>query len=267
MADLPDKTCHSRQDVTRFFGSTEACLEHLIDVRKSTICRCGQGAQCGPLYRVRASAYRSRSCGRLLWPTADTLLHGSNVALNIWFETFWLFSISPSGLTVNFVQRYFGISHVAAWRLLTRLRMHVSLLREKAVLGLACRETVISDTDIRSVTSARSSRTTTGKVVGMSDGTEIYTFLLARRRPHAVATAVKGHLAENSPIVTLDRAIYRTLARVDGSLHRLASEDELRDHPAWRDLAGFWVNLKKRLAGTYKHFREENLLGYIKEFE
>jgi ISXO2 transposase-like protein len=258
----------SRRYFKSVFGSDEECLNHVMQIRKNTICYCSMGENCGPLYKVRKSTFRSRRCGRLLWPLAQTLFHRSNISLAVWFEALWLFSICRNGLTVNFTQRYFGISHVAAWRLLTRLRMHITLLREQTVLGLNDREVVIADTDVKSVRSSRSTRTTTGKVIGMSDGSDIFAFLIARRRPQAVSKVAELHLTQGTRVATLDFPIYQSLARSGGGLVvRRLSEYELRDNLAWKDLKGFWVHLKRTLAGTYKHFREENLIGYVKELE
>lgn len=146
--------------------------------------------------------------------------------------------------------------------------MHLTLLRERTVLGLNGREVVMTDTDLKSVRSARSVRTTTGKVIGMSDGVEIYTFLVARRRTHAVAKMALPHLAQAARVATLDRPIYRSLVRSTSiETTRHLTDDELRENQAWREMEGFWINLKRMLAGTYKHFREENLIGYLKEFE
>jgi hypothetical protein len=145
--------------------------------------------------------------------------------------------------------------------------MHVTLMRESTVLGLNDREVIIADTDVRSVISSRSSRTTTGKVIGMSDGSDIFAFLITRRRPHAVSKLAELHLAQGARVATLDRPIYQSLARTRERAVRRISEDELKDNVAWKELAGFWIHLKRMLAGTYKHFREENLIGYIKEFE
>ena len=258
----------SRRDLKRRFGCNEACLQHLIRIRQSELCVCGKGGECGPLYRVRASAFRSRICGHLIWPASNTLFHNSNIDLSKWFEALWLFSISRNGLTVNFTQRYFGISHVAAWRLLTRLRMHITLLRERVILGSTGREVVVTDSDIKSVKSTRSTRTSTGKVVAISDGEEMYTFLIPRRRPSAVARIVRKHLAVNSRIAAADRPIYRSLSGAKSGLQvRYLSDEELLEVYAWREIAGYWLTSKGMLAGTYKHFREKNLMGYLKEFE
>ena len=109
---------------------------------------------------------------------------------------------------------------------------------------------------------------TTGKVIAMSDGSDIFAFLIARRRPQAVSKVAELHLTQGARVATLDCPIYQSLARSGGGLVvRRLSEQELGDNVAWRELLGFWVHLKRTLAGTYKHFREENLIGYVKELE
>jgi hypothetical protein len=145
--------------------------------------------------------------------------------------------------------------------------MHVTLLRERTVVGLGDREVVMGDTNVASVRSARTTRTTVGKVIGMSDGLEIYTCLVRRRWPHIVAKATKDHVAQGASIVTLDRPIYRSIRTgKSASSIRHLSEDELLELPTWRELLGYWMNLKRMLA-IYKHFGEQNLIGYLKEFE
>lgn len=145
--------------------------------------------------------------------------------------------------------------------------MHITLLREKTVLG-SRQQVVIADTNIRSVRSARRSRTTTAKLVGMSDGSAIYTFLLPRQpRPHGVVKGALPHLSKDARVAALDRPIYRSLVKMNGASKLHPSEDELHDVPGWRELDIFWVRLKGRLSNTYMHFREERLMRYIKEFE
>ena len=121
----------SLQNVALRFGTEDACVEHVMQMRF------GQGAPCQKCGRISSwcrrttKLYALRCCGLVVSPLTDTLFHRTNMPLRLWFYAMLHFANSHEGVNAGFLERHLGISYNAAFRMAQRIRWHLSELERK----------------------------------------------------------------------------------------------------------------------------------------
>lgn len=244
------------------FPDESACLEFLVEKRRETRDLCGTGLECKlSVDRGASTLLRCRICRRRYSPRSATLAYNSNVPLLKWFELFWLFSAMPDGLTVSFVMRYLGISHVAAWRMLQSLRLHIDAQRRFIQLGGGDRAVVLRWTNLR----VRTPRRRTLLVFALDDGKEIVSLTCPERRAKYIRQFLSERLVPNAQLSIPDRydckmaaSRYRNTIVVRDSSEILAEEGR---GPSFVTGLNDWVRR------VYKHVRPDYAGLYVRERE
>jgi transposase-like protein len=118
------------------FPDEQACWAHLRAVRWP------EGFEC-PACRHRESSWlarrrleQCRSCRRQTSVTAGTVLHGTRVALRIWFLAFFFLGRHKKGISALQFQRDTGLgSYQTAWTLLHKVRAALGEASERQLSG------------------------------------------------------------------------------------------------------------------------------------
>lgn len=117
-------------DVTTQFGTDEACLDFLEELRWPDGVRC---LKCGSekLSRItrksrsknkRARLFQCLSCDYQFTPTTGTIFADSHLPLSKWFLAVGLMINAKKGLSAKQMQRDLGCGYQTAWYLCHRIR-------------------------------------------------------------------------------------------------------------------------------------------------
>ena len=243
------------------FPNEAACLEYLTAKRLQAGDLCGTGQECKfSIDRGVSALLRCRTCLRRYSPRTATLTYNSNISLLKWFELLWLFSAMPEGLTVDFVRRYLGISHVAAWRMLLKLRLHIDAQRRSVQFGGDGRPVVMTWTNLR----VRTSRRRTLLVFALEDGKEISSLTCPDRRTKYIRHFLSERITQPAQLIIPDRFDCKMAVR------RYGNSVVVRDSSDPVGRAGessFVADLNGWVKRIYKHVRPDYAALYVREKE
>lgn len=113
-----------REFLTKF-GTEEACLQHIMDVRfGGTRFDC---PACGVIDSTfhklaKRRAYSCAACGHHVLPTAGTILHDTRTPLTLWFYAMYLFVTTRHGVSGKELQRQLGVTYKTAYRIGMQIR-------------------------------------------------------------------------------------------------------------------------------------------------
>lgn len=122
-----------REFLTKF-GTEEACLQHIMDVRYG-----GTRFDCPKCRTIEATFHKLASrrvfscaaCGHHVLPTAGTILHDTRTPLTLWFYAMYLFVTTRHGVSGKELQRQLGVTYKTAYR----IGMQIRELTKKADLS------------------------------------------------------------------------------------------------------------------------------------
>ncbi len=120
MADFP----RSLIEFQRRFPDEAACAAYLAAARWPDGFRCphcGHGK--GWELATKAHTWECAGCGKQTSVTAGTVMHGSKLALTVWFWAAYLMATHSNGIAALQLQKQLGLgSYKAAWLLCAKLR-------------------------------------------------------------------------------------------------------------------------------------------------
>ena len=134
MSDYPD----SLPDFQRRFPDDAACAEYLAAVRWPEGFRCPAcGHDAAWTLRTKAWTYECRGCRRQASVRAGTILHGSKLALTLWFWAAYLMATHSNGISALQLQKQLGLgSCKSAWLLCAKLRRAMVAPERNPLTGL-----------------------------------------------------------------------------------------------------------------------------------
>ncbi len=108
----------------RMFPDDDACAGWLMSVRWPEGFECPRcGHDHGWALRGKAHTFECARCHRQTSVTAGTILHGSKLALTIWFWAAYLMATHSNGISALQLQKQLGIGcYRTAWTLAAKLR-------------------------------------------------------------------------------------------------------------------------------------------------
>ena len=122
----------------RRFPDEAACAAYLADLRwPDGFCcpACGHGAAWA--LRTKPWTYECRGCRRQTSVKAGSLMHGSKLALSVWFWAAYLMATHSNGISALQLQRQLGLgSYKTAWLLCAKLRVAMVDPQRKPLAGL-----------------------------------------------------------------------------------------------------------------------------------
>jgi transposase-like protein len=122
----------------KHFGTDEACRAHLERVRwpNRAVCdRCGSINQAGPV-GGRTGFYRCHACAKQFSVTVGTPMHGSHLAVHVWYLALYLGLASSKGISSVKLGEHLGVGQKTAWFLGQRLRAMLDAGETLALSGI-----------------------------------------------------------------------------------------------------------------------------------
>ncbi len=115
------------------FGTEEACLNALIDARRTA------GMPCPRCDNPKSYVYGRRvgctRCGRRWSVTAGTVMANTKLALTVWFRAMHLMTSTKQGISAVELARRLGVSYPTGWYLHKRLCRAMTERGERYQLG------------------------------------------------------------------------------------------------------------------------------------
>jgi len=108
----------------RRFGDDRACAEYLFSVRWPEGFRCPTcGHPKGWALETKAWTFQCAKCAKQTSVTAGTIMHGSKLALHVWFWAAYLMATHSNGISAMQLWKQLGLgSYKSAWLLAAKLR-------------------------------------------------------------------------------------------------------------------------------------------------
>ncbi len=257
----------------RRFADDRACAEYLMEVRWPEGFRCPAcGHDRGWALAAKAWTYECARCARQTSLRAGTVMHGSKLALHIWFWAAYLMATHSNGISALQLQRQLGLgSYKSAWLLCAKLRSAMVDPERNPLTGLIeIDETAINHRTRSDPPAGGSGRSHQGKlliagaveVVGPGprrirlahvrdySADSLHGFIATAAAPGAVAKTDGWSAYAGAPGVAHDPHVIGTMAAhvVLPWVHRVFS------------------NLKTWALGVYHGLRPKHLQSYLDEF-
>ncbi len=120
MAEFP----RSLPEFQRRFPDDAACAAYLAEARWPAGFVCPSSAHCKAWrLKTKANTYECSRCRRQTSVTAGTVMHGSKLALGVWFWAAYLMATHSNGISALQLQSQLGLgSYKTAWLLCGKLR-------------------------------------------------------------------------------------------------------------------------------------------------
>ena len=265
------------QNIAQFFKqfpTDEACLNHLFNVRF------GQGHECPSCerpsnwYRIKAErAYSCQWCGYHLHPTVGTPFEQTRTPLQLWFYAIYLFTTTRNGVAAKELQRQLGVTYKTAWRIAGLIREHMATVDGDGVLGGVWQSVQIDETYVGGIRKGgKRGRGADGKtvVIGMMDGDEVVTKVVANVKRSSLLPVINAHVAKGSLVSTDELKSYNSLP--DHGYRHITVNHGAGQYvgtmgATTNGIEGFWSQLKRSINGTHIHVSSKHLWKYAKEAE
>jgi transposase-like protein len=253
------------------FGSDEACLAHLFNVRFGKDYACPKCNRKTNWFRIEAErAYSCQWCGHHLHPTAGTLFEDTRTPLQLWFYAFYLFTTSRHGVPAKELERQLGVTYKTAWRMAHLIREHMEFIDGEFPLfgDVECDETYVGGR----TTGGKRGRGAAGKTVvfGMLQrGGQVMTKVVPNVRGKTLKPIIEGNVMDGSTVHTDELHSYNGLANkgYDHQTVNHAAGEYVKGKSHVNGMENFWKHLKGSIRSTHIHVSKKHLHKYTKEFE
>ena len=258
----------------RMFRHDDACAAWLASVRWPEGFECPRcGHDHGWALRGKAHTFECARCHRQTSVTAGTILHGSKLALTVWFWAAYLMATHSNGIAALQLQNQLGIgSYRSAWLLAAKLRKAMVDPERDPLSGLIeVDETALAFRTKNDPVAGGAGRSHDGKllVVGaveVGDGNAPGRLRLAEIASYG-AESLNRFIGHNIAAAST--------AKTDGWAGYAAAPVETHDPHVIGSMAAHlvlpWIhqvfsNLKGWARGVYHGLRAKHLQSYLDEF-
>ena len=258
----------------RMFPHDDACAAWLASVRWPEGFECPRcGHDHGWALRGKAHTFECARCHRQTSVTAGTILHGSKLALTVWFWAAYLMATHSNGIAALQLQNQIGIgSYRSAWLLAAKLRKAMVDPERDPLSGLIeVDETALAFRTKNDPVAGGAGRSHDGKllVVGaveVGDGNAPGRLRLAEIASYG-AESLNRFIGHNIAAAST--------AKTDGWAGYAAAPVETHDPHVIGSMAAHlvlpWIhqvfsNLKGWARGVYHGLRAKHLQSYLDEF-
>lgn len=251
------------------FPDDESCMDYILARRFGPDPVC---PRCGRTGRWRRHAWHKHyfhPCGGILSPMAGTAFDRSRVPLRLWFYAFLHFANSAEGISVPFLARELGVSEPTAFRMASRIRLHLAALDDpKGIGGKHQPVTVNVYTVLRIVNKRRNARNVAHAFV-LADAQRVCAFVVRHLKARKLHAAIAQKVLPGSRCVT-DCQWTRSLLSSYGNQRPnvdFQSPEALTSCNPDISAAGFMQYMRLAYKDQFRGISIENSWLYFKEFE
>ena len=270
MADFP----RALIEFQRRFPDEPACAAYLAAARwpegfRCPVCRHDKGWALGA---AKPLTHECAACGRQTSVTAGTVMHGSKLALTVWFWAAYLMATHSNGISARQLQGQLGLgSYKTAWLLCAKLRRAMVAPERNPLAGIVeiDETTMLYRTSDAPVAGGRG-RSSQGKML-IAGAVEVEDNRPGRLRLAAIKdfsaaslhAFVKGNLAPGATAKTDGWPAYEGAPGVAHDPHVIGP---MAAHIVLPWAHRVFSNLKRWALGVYHGLRQKHLQSYLDEF-
>lgn len=294
------KNTRSVIDVTRVFGTTEACVNYLEKMRWPEGVRClvcgndkiskfvtnetereVKSRRTGNLKTVRVPARHlytclEPTCGFQFSATSGTILHDTHLPIEKWFLAVALMTNAKKGLSAKQMERDLGVSYRTAWYLNHRIRKAM----EDGAPGLLTGTVEADETYVGGRYDRRRKRDRWEKQVVFgalqrgADGSTSKIRVMPIPQPNSMVLtgAVKGTVSMDADLLVTDEHTgYKKVGKLykHEVVNHIALEYVRKGDPRMittNSIENFWSLFKRGLIGSFHKVSVKHLRRYLDEF-
>ena len=256
-------------EFSKQFPNIDSIIEHIARVRFGEKVRC-------PECRSRAHLFlglgrRRLSCSQCSFEIgvlSQTLFDHSKIPLQSWFYLMLLTSNSSNVLPVSFVERHLGVSRMAAFGMVSRIRLHLQARLAGRILGGGGQVVQIDETWVRQVKNPASRRGSGAIVFGIYSDFGVITKVVPNRSANVLMQEVLASTHPDSIFVTDQLRSYNFLGRLGFRHERLNhSIGEWTNRGGFSSIGieSYWGSLKSFLRSVNVAPSVEYFGGYLAE--
>ncbi len=293
------KNTPSLIDVTKQFGTTEACVSYLEKMRwpegvRCLVCGCDKISKFvtnetgrerknrkGVIKTVRVPARHlytclEPTCGFQFSPTAGTIMHDSHLALSQWFMAAALMCNAKKGLSAKQMERDLGVSYRTAWYLSHRIRKAMEDGTPGLLTGtVEADETFIGGKYDRRGKRARHEKQPVFGAVQRGTGdsaSKVRAFPIPTPSAMVLTGAVKGTVSVEADLLVTDQwGGYKKVGKLyrHETVNHIALEYVRKGDPrmiSTNAIENFWSLFKRGLIGSFHKVSVKHLRRYLDEF-
>jgi transposase-like protein len=263
----------SLSDFHRRFASEVECAAWLFAVRWPEGFRCpacGHGSAWA--LRGKAHTFECAGCGRQTSVTAGTVMHGSKLALTMWFQAAWLMATHKNGMSARQMREQLGLgSYKSAWLLCAKLRRAMVAPERNPLTGLVeADETSVSYRTKDDPPAGGPGRSHDGKLL-IAGVVEITGNRPGRARLQPIADysaeSLNGFVAAAvAPRATVVSDGWSGYAKLKDVKHDAKVVGSAAAHVLLPWVHRLFANLKRWSLGVYHGLRRKHLQSYLDEF-
>lgn len=266
-----------REFLTKF-GTEEACLQHIMDVRfGGTVIDCPScGSAKAQFHKLRdRRVFACPHCLFQIAPTANTILHDTRTPLTSWFYAMYLFCTTRHGVSGKELQRQLGVTYKTAWRIGNQVRELAGKADLSAMLGghVELDEAYVGG----KVSGGKRGRGAPGKTIVMGlveRGGAMKAEVIPNVKKDTLRDVVLANVGPGT-VVSTDELYSYNLLTGDGYEHGAvkhgAREYAYYDHRTGvnhhvNSVEGFWRLFKASVRSTHVHISAKHMQRYLGEF-
>ena len=258
----------------RRFPDDAACARYLIALRWPDGFRCpGCGHDHAWRLETKAWTHECARCARQTSVTAGTIMHGSKLALTVWFWAAYLMAGHSNGISARQLWKLLGLgSYKSAWLLCAKLRAAMVDPERDPLTGLVeVDETTIHYRHRQTAAAGGFGRSPKGKLL-IAGACEIKDKGPGRLRlahvTDASAASLQGFitaaLAPHSTAVTDGWQGYASLPNIIAHQPQVVGTRKAHEVLPW--IHRVFSNFKTWALGVYHGLRDKHLQAYLDEF-
>lgn len=259
------------KDFNKAYPDDNACLSEIFDERYGDLGECPSCKKETKFYRIKnRKCYSCQSCGRHIYPLANTIFHKSKTSLKNWFFSIYLFASSKNGVSAKELERQLGVTYKCAWRIAKQVRLLFSEVDDEPPLGgiVEADETYIGGKSSNRHKSKRGYQRKTPVVGVLERKGKIRTKVTRDVTLASVLPLLRKCVKPKSTLMTDDFGVY-DYAKEAGFDHytiKHSYQEYVRGNIHTNSIEGFWSQMKRSINGTYHAVSSKYLQSYADEF-
>lgn len=251
------------------FPNSDSIVQHIARVRFGEKVPCPECRSRAHLFLcLKRRRLRCSQCNFEIGVLTQTLFDHSKIPLQTWFYLMLITGNTSNVLPVSFVARHMGLSRMAAFAMVSRIRLHLQARLNGRILGGGGQILQVDETWIRQIKNPASRRGYGAIVFGIYSDSGVITKVVPSRSSNVLMQEVLASTHPDSIFVTDQLRSYNFLGRLGlrhVRLNHSIGEWKNRDGFSSVGIESYWGSLKSFLRSVNAAPSVDYFGGYLAE--